>query len=174
MNLTTENFYSLTLTAPLDLTKWWTLYANGVFYYASFQGSLAGTALDRGRVASTLSANSSFTLPHGWSADVNGLYESREVYGFEAIQNRGQVSAGVQTNLWNKQGTLRVNVADAFYTTPIRTTSTYDNFTESFVSKQDTRVATAAFTYRFGSSKVAAARKRAIGAEEELRRAAGQ
>ncbi|GAA3972694.1 outer membrane beta-barrel protein [Hymenobacter antarcticus] len=174
VNLTTQQYYALTLTAPLELAKWWTLYANGVFYYTRYRGNLAGTALDRGRAACTLSANSSFIMPHGWSADINALYESREVYGFEVIRNRGQLSAGLQKSLWNKQGTLRVNVADVLYTTPIRTTSTYDNFTESFVSGQDTRVLTAALTYRFGSSKVAAARKRTVGAEEELRRAAGQ
>ncbi len=174
VNLTTQQYYALTLTAPLDLAKWWTLYANGVFYYTRFEGNLAGTALDRGQAAFNLTANSSFTMPKGWSADLNGLYESREVYGFEVIRQRGQVSAGLQKSLWGKQGTLRLNVTDIFYTTPIRTTSTYDNFTESFVLRQDTRVATAAFTYRFGSSKVGAARKRAPGADEELRRAAGQ
>ena len=174
VNLTTQDYYALTLTAPLEPTKWWTLYANGVFYYARFRGILANTALDRGRAACTLSANSSFTLPHGWSADVNALYESREVYGFEVIRDRGQVSAGLQKSLWSKQGTLRLNATDLLYTTRIRTTSTYDNFTESFLSRQDTRVVTAALTYRFGSSKVAAARKRAAGAEEELRRAGGQ
>ena len=174
VNLTTKHFYSLTLTAPLDLTKWWTLYANGVFYYSRFVGNLDGTALDRGQTACTITANNSFTLPHGWAADLNGSYDSREVYGFEVIQPRGQVSAGLQKSLWNKQGTLRLNVTDIFYTTPIRTTSIYDNFSESFVSRQDTRVVTAAFTYRFGNNKVAAARKRAAGADDELRRAAGQ
>jgi hypothetical protein len=118
--------------------------------------------------------HSSFTLPNGWSADVNGLYESREVFGFEVNRQRGQVSAGIQKNFLGKQATFRFNVADIFYTTPLRPTSTYDNFTESFVSAQDTRVATAALTYRFGNSKVGAARKRAAGADEELRRAAGQ
>lgn len=174
VNLTTQHFYSLTLTAPLELTTWWTLYANGVFYYNQYQGNLAGTALNRGQLACTLTANSSFTLPNGWSADLNGLYESREVYGFESIRPRGQVAAGLQKSLWSKHATLRLNVADIFYTTPVRTTSTYTNFTETFVSGQDTRVATVAFTYRFGSSKVVAARKRNAGADEELRRAAGQ
>ena len=81
---------------------------------------------------------------------------------------------GVQRSFWTKQATLRLNLADVFYTAPIRSTSAYDQFTESFLLRQDTRVATAAFTYRFGSSKVTAARKRAAGAEEELRRAGGQ
>ena len=174
VNLSTQNFYTLTLTAPLTLTKWWTLYANVLLYYNHFTGTLNGTDLSRGQLACNLTANSSFTLPGGWSAELNGLYESREVYGFQRIQPRGQVAAGVQKSLWHKQGTFRLNVADIFYTTPIRATSTYDNFTETFYSRLDTRIVTAALTYRFGNSKVAAARRRAAGAEEELRRAAGQ
>ena len=174
VNLTTGHYYALTLTAPLDLAKWWTLYANGVFYYARFEGELAGTVLNNGRPACTLTANSSFTLPHGWSADLNGVYQSREVFGFENSRPRGQVAAGLQKSLWNKQGTLRVNVADIFYTAPVGATATYANFRETFSRAEDTRVATVAFSYRFGSSKVAAARKRTAGAEEEIRRAAGQ
>ena len=174
VNLSTRHFYTLTLTAPLTLTKWWTLYANALLYYNRYEGALNGTNLDRGRVAYNLTANNSITLPKGWSAELNGLYESREVYGFQVIQARGQVSAGVQKSLWNKQGTFRLNVADIFYTTPNRATSTYDNFTETYYSRLDTRIVTAALTYRFGNSKVAAARRRAAGADEELRRAAGQ
>jgi hypothetical protein len=174
VNLSTQNFYTLTLTAPLTLTAWWTLYANALLYYNHFTGTLSGTDLNRGQLACNLTANSSFTLPGGWSAELNGLYESREAYGFQRIQPRGQVAAGVQKSLWHKQGTFRLNVADIFYTTPIRATSTYDNFTEIFYSRLDTRLVTAALTYRFGNSKVAAARRRAAGAEEEMRRAAGQ
>lgn len=174
VNLSTQNFYTLTLTAPLTLTKWWTLYANAILYYNHFTGTLSGTDLNRGQLACNLTANSSFTLSGGWSAELNGFYESREAYGFQRIQPRGQVAAGVQKSLWHKQGTFRLNVADIFYTTPIRATSTYDNFTETFYSRLDTRIVTAALTYRFGNSKVAAARRRAAGAEEELRRAAGQ
>ena len=174
VNLSTQNFYTLTLTAPLTLTKWWTLYANAILYYNHFVGTLNGTDLRRGQLACNLTANSSFVLPGGWSAELNGLYESGEVYGFQRLRPRGQVAAGVQKSLWHKQGTFRLNVADIFYTTPIRATSTYDNFTEAFYSRLDTRIVTAALTYRFGNSKVAAARRRSVGAEEELRRAAGQ
>ena len=96
------------------------------------------------------------------------------MYGFQTLAPRGQVAAGLQKNLWGKQGTLRFNVSDIFYTTPLTAVATYDNFTERFARREDSRVVTTAFTYRFGSSKVAAARKRAAGADEELRRAAGQ
>jgi len=174
VNLSTQHFYTLTLTAPLELTKWWTLYANGLFYYNRYVGTLAGTSLDRGGLATNLTLNSRFVLPHGWGAELNGFYESHEVYQFQVIQPRGQVALGVQKSLLNKQATLRLNVSDVFYTTPTHVTSTYDNFTETYFKREDLRVVTAAFTYRFGNGKVAAARRRAAGAEEELRRAAGQ
>ncbi|RZL12609.1 MAG: TonB-dependent receptor [Hymenobacter sp.] len=174
VNLSTQHFYTLTLTAPLELTKWWTIYANGLFYYNRYQGTLASTTLDRGGFATNLTLNNSFVLPRGWVAEVNGFYESREVFHFQVIQPRGQVTAGVQKSLWNKQATLRLNVADIFYTVPTRVASTYNNFTEDYYRREDTRVVTAAFSYRFGNGKVAAARRRAAGADEELRRAAGQ
>ena len=174
VNLTTYDYVALTLTAPLEPAKWWSLYANGVFYYSRFRGNLVGTALDRRQPACLLTANNTFSLPHGWSAELNGTYQSGEIFGFEVSRQRGQVAAGFQKSLWSKQGTLRLNVADIFYTTALRATSTYDNFSETSNIRQDSRVATVAFTYRFGSSKVTAARKRTVGAEEELRRAAGQ
>jgi len=172
-NLRTQHFYTLNLTAPLDVAKWWALYANVILYYNQYQGDLDGTALNRGRVAFNLTAKNSFTLPGGWLAQVDGLYESREVVGYQLSQDRGEVAIGFQKSLWQKQGTLRLTVADVFYTTPIRGTSTYDNFVETFYQRKDLRVATAAFTYRFGNSKVAAARKRAAGADEEIHRAGG-
>jgi hypothetical protein len=174
VNLTRQHYYALTLTAPMELSKWWTLYANGVFYYSRFLGTLKATTLNRDQAAFNLTVNNSFTMPNGWSADLNGIYESREKFFFESATSRGQVSAGIQKSLWNKLGTLRLNVTDIFYTTPTSWTASYNNFSETFYRRQDTRVATAAFTYRFGNSKVTAARKRAAGAEDELRRAGGQ
>jgi ferric enterobactin receptor len=94
------------------------------------------------------------------------------VGGFQVLQHRGQASAAVQKIFWHKQATFRFNATDIFYTTPQRVTSTYADFMETFYRRQDTRVFTAAFSYRFGNTKVSAARKRAAGAEDELRRAA--
>ncbi|MDQ2792808.1 MAG: TonB-dependent receptor, partial [Bacteroidota bacterium] len=174
VNLTSQDYLALTLTAPLEPAKWWTLYANGVFYYARFRGSLAGTTLDQGLPSCQLSANNTFSLPHGWSAELTGTFQSGEIWGFEHTKARGQVGAGLLKNFWNKQGALRLSATDIFYTSPVSATSTFVNFRETFSRREDLRVLTATFTYRFGNSKVAAARKRAAGAEEELRRANGQ
>ena len=83
------------------------------------------------------------------------------------------MGAGLLKSFWNKQGSLRLSATDIFFTNPARFTSTFINFRETFYKREDLRVVTATLTYRFGNGKVAAARKRAAGAEDELRRAGG-
>lgn len=172
-NLASLGYYALTLTAPLQPTKWWSVYTNAVVFYNHFTTSLPGTTLRNSQPAFTANSSSSFTLGHDWTLDVSGLYQSREVYGFEIVQPRGQVSAGLQKSLWDRQATLRLNVTDIFYTTPIRSAADYGRFAESFYARQDLRVGTLSFTYKFGNGKVTATRKRITGADEDQRRANG-
>ncbi|MCI1187471.1 TonB-dependent receptor [Hymenobacter sp. DH14] len=173
VNLASQDYLALTLTAPLEPTKWWSMYANGVFYYLRFRGQLAGTQLNRAQPSCQLSLSNTFSLPRGWSAELSGNYQSSEIWGFEKSTGRGQVGAGLLKSFWNKQGSLRFGATDIFYTSPARFTSTFVNFRETFYKREDLRVVTGTFTYRFGNGKVAAARKRAAGAEDELRRAGG-
>ena len=134
---------------------------------------MTGTTLDQGQPACQLSANNTFSLPHGWSAELSGTFQSGEIWGFERSTARGQVNTGLLKNFWNKQGSLHLSATDIFYTSPVSATSTFVNFREIFVRREDLRVATATFTYRFDNSKVAAARKRATGAKDELHHANG-
>ncbi|TGE28812.1 TonB-dependent receptor domain-containing protein [Hymenobacter metallicola] len=174
-NLGSQHYYALTLTAPVELAKWWNVYNNGVLYYSRFVGSIAGTTLgaNNARPAFTLSSNSTFTFGKGWSADLNANYQSRELYTFFDTRPLGQVAFGVQKSLWERKGNLKLNVTDAFYTGAIRATSTYDNYVERFYQRGDFRVATLSFTYRFGNDKLAPSRRRSGGAEDEKRRAGG-
>ncbi|WP_400191098.1 outer membrane beta-barrel protein [Hymenobacter sp. B81] len=172
-NLDQQHYYALTLTAPLELAKWWSAYNNGVFYYSRFVGNLAGTGLNRGRAAFNLSSNHTFTIGKGWSAELNGSYQSREVYGFLDVQRQGQVAVGVQKSLWNRKGNLKFNFTDLLYTSPVRATSSYATYVERFFQRYDSRVATLAFSYRFGNDKVAPSKRRGGGAEDEKRRAGG-
>lgn len=170
-NLTHSDYYGLTLTLPAQPTSWWTLDNNLVAYYNRFIGNLAGTSLNAGRPAFTLNSTSTFTLGKGWTADLTGNYQSRQQYGFLDIQPLGQFNVGLQKSMWTKRGTLKLKVTDVFYTSPLNATSTYANYVERFYQRQDTRVATVSFTYRFGSDTVSPSRRRTGGAEDEKRRA---
>ncbi|WP_236049359.1 TonB-dependent receptor domain-containing protein [Hymenobacter negativus] len=171
VNLDRQDTYTLTLGAALEPFKWWTTNNNVVVYYARFVGNLAGTALDKGRPAFNLTSTSTFTLGHGWGADLTGTYQSRQLYGFFDLQAQGQLTLGVSKGVLENKGTLKLNAADVLYTQKTRATSTYNNYQEQFYQRFDSRVVTLAFTYRFGNQKVAPTRRRASGAEDEKRRA---
>ncbi len=43
INLRTLQYYALTLTVPLEPTKWWSVYNNLLLYYNHFEGKVAET-----------------------------------------------------------------------------------------------------------------------------------
>ncbi|GAB3288966.1 outer membrane beta-barrel family protein [Hymenobacter humi] len=174
-NLSSLHYYALTLTAPVEPVKWWSIYNNVVAYYSRYVGTLAGTTLGskNARPAFSLSSNSTFTFGKGWSAELNGSYQSRELSSFFNTDPYGQVTAGIQKSLWERKATLKLNVTDIFYTSPLHATSTYTNYIERFYQRGDSRVGTLSFSYRFGNDKLAPSRRRSGGAEDEKRRAGG-
>lgn len=171
VNLTTQQYYALTLTAPLEPRKGWDLYNTLVIYYARYVGELAGTALHRGRPSFSLSSESTVALGQAWSVEANASYNAREQLGFLNHWAYGQLSVGAQKSVWAGKGTLKLNVTDVLFTDITRGRATYDNYQEQFRERSDTRAATLSFTYRFGNEKLAPARRRADGAAEEKRRA---
>lgn len=172
-NLTRSDYVGLTLTVPVQPATWWTMDNNLVAFYNQFIADLAGTSLNQGLPAFTINTTNTFTLGRGWTADLTGNYQSRQLYGFLNIRPLGQLNLGLQKTIWSKKGTLKLNLTDIFYSSPLHATSTYANYVEQFNQRQDTRIATASLTYRFGSDTVPQSRRRTGGAEDEKRRAGG-
>lgn len=170
-NLTRSDYYGLTLTVPVQPTSWWTMDNNLVAFYNRFVGDLAGTSLNTGQPAYSINIANTLTLGNGWTADLGGFYQSQQVYGFFDIRPQGQLNVGLQKAMLAKKGVLKLNMTDLFYTSPLRATSTYTNYIERLNQRQDTRVATISFSYRFGSDTVVPSRRRTGGAEDEKRRA---
>ncbi|UOG76452.1 TonB-dependent receptor [Hymenobacter tibetensis] len=171
VNLGRQQHMGVTLTIPVELATWWSMHNTGVFYHNQFVGSIAGTSLDAGRSSFNFTSNSSFTLSKTWSAELNARYQAKDRYGFFLVKPYGQLTLGIQKSVWDRKGTIKLNVADLLYTRKIRATSTYDNYAERIYQRNDSRVATLSFSYRFGNDKVAPTRRRAGGAEEEKNRA---
>ncbi|GGF15443.1 TonB-dependent receptor [Hymenobacter cavernae] len=170
-NLGRQRYLGLTITTPLQPARWWTMHNTGVFYRNRFVGTLAGTALNAARATFNLTSNNTFTLGKTWSAELTARYQAKSQYGFFLIQPYGQLNLGIQKMVWDRKGSIKLNLGDVLYTRKVRAASTYDNYAETIYQRQDTRVATLAFSYRFGNDKLVPTRKRSDGAEEEKRRA---
>ncbi|RYY48276.1 MAG: TonB-dependent receptor [Chitinophagaceae bacterium] len=171
VNISSSEYAGLSIAAPVKVTKWWNMVNNADIFYNHFNGNLGGTKLNNGKPAVDLRVNNSFTLKHGWSTELNGVFNSGGQYGFMVSDPQWGISAGVQKTILKNKGTLRLNVSDIFWTNLPRAVITYDNYIEKWNAKRDSRVANFSFTYRFGKKTVQAARKRTTGSEEERQRA---
>jgi outer membrane receptor protein involved in Fe transport len=174
VNLTSSDYFGLTIAAPVRISKWWNMVNNGNIFYNHFNGNLGGTSLNNGSPAADIRTNNSFTFKKGWAAELNASFNSGGRYGYMVSKPQWGLSAGVQKAVLEGKGTVRFNISDIFWTNRPRATITFqDKYVENWHAYRESRVANLSFTYRFGSNKVQAARRRTTASEEERRRAGG-
>jgi iron complex outermembrane recepter protein len=171
VNLESSDYFGVSISAPVRISKWWNMINNADIYYNHFNANLAGTNLSNGAPAADLRTNNTFAFKNGWAAELNGSFNSGGRYGYMVSDPRWGISAGVQKSVMKNQGTLRFNITDIFWTNLPQATITYNNYIEYWHAYRETRVANLSFSYRFGNNKVAAARRRTTASEEERRRA---
>lgn len=171
INLTSSDYFGLTIAAPFRISKWWNMINNANVYYQKFNGYFSGTTLSKGKPAADIRTNNTFTLKKGWTAELNASLNSGGQYGFMVLDPQWALSTGVQKTILKNKGTLRFNVTDIFWTNLPKAVISYTNYVEKWHAYRETRVANLTFSYRFGNNKVQAARRRTTASEEERQRA---
>lgn len=171
INLSSQDYYGLSISAPIRINGWWNMINNGNIFYNHFNGQLGGTTLNNGKPAVDIRTDNTFTMGKGWISEFNINFNSGGQSGFMVLDPRWGLSLGVQKSVFNKKGTLRFNVTDIFWTNLPKAVITYNNYIEKWRAYRETRVANLTFTYRFGKNTVQAARRRATASEEERSRA---
>lgn len=171
VNLISSDYYGLTLSTPLSVKSWWNMINNYSLFYNHFNGNLSGTTLDNGKAVFQGSTNNNFTFKKGWAAELSFNFNTGNQYGYLIFEPQWALGVGVQKKVLKDQGTLRFNVTDIFWTNLPKATIKFNNYIENWHAYRETRVANLNFTYRFGNTKVAQARRRTTASEEERQRA---
>ena len=171
INLESSDYYGLTVSAPIRVSKWWNMINNANLYYNHYNGNLGGTTLNNGKAVADIRTNNTFTFKKGWTAELNLNFNSGGQYGFMELDPQWGVAAGIQKTVLKNKGTVRFNITDIFWTNLPKAVITYNNYIEKWHAYWESRVANISFTYRFGNSKVQAARRRTTASEEERQRA---
>ena len=172
VNLQSSDHIGLSVSAPIEITKWWSMINNIDIYYNQFKGDLAGSLLNNGSLASDIKTDNSFSFKKGWSAELNASFNSGGRDGYMVAKPQWALSPGIQKSILKSKGTLRFNVTDVFWTNLPKAVITYPGkYIERWHAVRESRVGTITFTYRFGKKTVQGARRRTTGSEEERQRA---
>jgi hypothetical protein len=172
VNLQSSDYIGLTASAPIRVNKWWNMINNFNLFYNKFNGNISGAQLNDGTPAANIRTNNTFTFKKGWTAELNANLNTGGRYGYMVLQPQWGLGAGVQKTVMEGKGTLRFNMTDIFWTNRPRAKVEYEgSYVENWHAYRESRVANLTFTYRFGNSKVQAARRRTTASEEERQRA---
>ena len=167
-NLARNISYNANLNVPLQVAKWWQMNNNLNVFYLSFEApDLAGSALKTGKTSFQFKSQQTFTIVSGFTAELNGSYESPIDYGTLSLKSRYYVDAGLSKSLLKKKASLKFAVSDIFNISENNLSSTYPGLNYYVHQKNESRIARLSFTYRFGKNEIKPARRRATGTESE-------
>jgi len=140
----------ISVSAQVNVRKWWSASLYGNYNYNNFKGELYGETIHARASNILFNASNQLKFNKGWSAELSGFYRTKGIEGQIVIQPLGQVSAGVSKQVLKGKGSIRFNVRDIFYTNWVKGHINFQRTEASFENRRDSRVAGISFTYRFG------------------------
>jgi hypothetical protein len=151
--------------------RWWNVNLMAEGSYATNNSGRAQDEYSNSGFVNNLSLNNSFTLPHGFAAELSGFYISRQKQGYIVLEPLGSVSAGIRKSLLDDKLTVSLNANDLFHTMIENFAVQYNRVNYKFVGERDSRQVSLSIRYNFGSQTVKASRERRSGIEDEAGRA---
>lgn len=171
-NLGKQRMVIMSLFVPFHPFKWWDMQNNIFGAHSEIDLTLEGKDLTLSNQFIGFNSTQTFTLPKNWSMEVSGNFLSPGYWGVAKWKSTGQLNIGVQKDLGNKWGKLRLAAIDLFESSNwVGITDQPEvNLKVRQAFRQAERTYMLTWTNTFGNSKLKSARQRSTGSEEEMRR----
>lgn len=172
----------LAVSTPVKIAKWWNVNLYGNVYRNHYQGTYISVEnnqsdvvdLDLSYTSFSLNVNNSFTIGKGWTAELSGWYNYKNVQQLSLNYPMGQMNIGLaKNNLLKGKASLRINARDPFGWQKYSGLTRYGNVDISIHNRWDNRQYGINFTYRFGKQQRQNNRRRSATEEEQQRVGAG-
>lgn len=173
-NLAEQDITSLTISYPFQY-KSYSLFANLSSNYSKYHADFGnGRKVDLDAIGFNIFAQNSLKFAKTWTAELSGFYNAPTIYqGSFKGKSLYSIDAGLQKQVMKGRATIKASVSDVFHTMRFRATSDFAGQTTKFVANWESRQFKLNFNLRLGNNGVKAARQRAGGADEELKRTQG-
>lgn len=137
----------------LLLKRWWTANIYSELYRWRNKGTILGDQfINTALVSYSFNLTNQFKFSRNWSAEMGGIYRSAFVYGQAFHKPMWTANAAIKKNVFENKGTISLSGRDLFHSWINRREILLTNAAIDVNSRNDTRQANLAFTYRFGSA----------------------
>jgi outer membrane receptor protein involved in Fe transport len=171
-NIASRRNIGLAISYNRPIKKWWNLNAFANVYNNYYNGLVNNEPVSLGFTAFSGNLSNQFTFKKGWSAEVSGFYNSKNLVSSVIVARpMGMFSLGAGKQILKTKGTVRLNIRDPFWLMKFRGTTDMETFVTNIQSKWDNRRFIISFVYRFGKPMgQQPQRKRSSSAQDELNR----
>ena len=172
-NLSHQDVWAFNAAIPLDINKWWNLFANLSANHLNNQADYGnGAVVDIQAFTYNLYAQNTFSLPRGFKAELSGWYNGPGVWGgvFQYDPSYS-LNVGLQKKFFEHLN-IKLSFQDITYQSYWSGTSNYNGLLTTGGGKWDSRRGAISINYDFGNSQIKS-RKRSTGLENEAGRVGG-
>lgn len=173
-NLAQQTVFSLNISAPVQVNKWWSAYFNFSASHLDNQADYGDEGVvDVQAFTYSIYQQHTFTLPAGFKGEISGYFAGPGVWGgvFE-YETSWSLDIGLQRKFLQDQLNVRLAASDLFYQTGWDGVSEFNGLISTGSGRWDSRQVSLSISYRFGNNNVKS-RKRKTGLEDEAGRVGG-
>ena len=169
-NMDFRKNYGLTISFPVQVTKWWEMQFNVLANRFTLQASYLSTPVQFSVNALGINGSQKITLPNKWNLEISGFYQTKQLFGVSEFLAYGSLNFGIEKKL--KNGSIRLSANDVLATNTWiwNTDIPQENLKTRELLDFETQVVRLAYTWNFGNNKLKAKRNRQTGSSEEQQR----
>jgi hypothetical protein len=170
-NVDNVNSYTLTMTFPVTVVKWWKMQNNFMGIYQSINTKVEGKKIELDQVNGQFNSSHTFLFPKNFSAELNLFYLTPSRFGLAKLNSIAEVSVGLQKKLPKDMGNITLNISDLFWTGKFKAiyNSPESNSLTTFAGRMEPRVVRLSYSRSFGNKNVKKAAERS-GADDAKKR----
>jgi iron complex outermembrane recepter protein len=173
-NAGSRKMITLSISTPLQPKPWWNIYVSAEPFWQQFNTTINGYGVNRTSNTNSIGFNgyisNSFTLKNKWRAELSGWFSYQNATTIYISKPLASLNIGISKNCMKDKATIKLGITDLLNTQRWEQSLTNTNLTMHTYRKWESRNISFSFTYRFGNSKIKAARDRSTGSEGENER----
>jgi iron complex outermembrane recepter protein len=169
-NLDRNDNYSFSLSFPVPIAKWLMSNNSITSFYNHFDSKFSEGRINTGSLSHSFNSSNQITLPKKISIQVDFFYNSAMVYGIFNMKPQYGLNLALQKKILNDRGKIKIAARNILRNEYQIGMIDFQNMDFTFKQKMDNRFISLSFTYNFGKTTVAQARKRTSGADDEKNR----